>query len=153
MDDPALNETIDVSVQNVAINIDTTQSQSSADSIGAEWVEPLPMEVVFIDELALIKEEPQTDNIPDDILNNLISENATIDIDDDISMIVGFEGMPKPFAANKDEMIKREEDPFSGAIPYNLTVNELVIFDNMDLYLYAYNLIFFITSVFVFISG
>lgn len=120
--DTALNETIDLPVQIVPFNIDTVENQAIEDSNGAECIEPLPMEQVFINEDGFIKEEIQSDIIPDDILNTLISENAVIYIDDDISMTVGFEGMPKPFIANKDEMIKREEDPISNTIPYNLTV-------------------------------
>lgn len=81
------------------------------------------MEEVVINEFAAVKDDPGSDIIQDDVLNDLIAENATIQIDDDITMMIGFEGMPKPFTANSDEMIKRDEDPISHNMPYNLTVS------------------------------
>lgn len=97
--------------------VENTQHElSSEESRGL-----LPMEAVFINGCPAVKEE-RDEIVPDDILNDLIGENATTVIDDDISITIGFEGIPKPFAANCDNMIKREEDPISNNIPYNLTV-------------------------------
>lgn len=104
----------------VSIDINTSNIQHEL-SAGEDSDGPLPIEAIFIDEFPLIKDDP-SEIIPDDILDNLISENATVVIDEDISMTIGFNGVPKPFAANSEEMIKREDDPISGNIPFNLTV-------------------------------
>lgn len=144
---PASNESFGMSAQNESINDsalkdsdltdtitsngtvnDIVQNDTFDNSIGAECVEPLPMEEVIVAGIGFIKEETQPDVMPDEILHELISEEAVIHIDDEISMTIGFEGIPKPFFADSDEMIKREADPISNNIPYNLTVIVLFIY-------------------------
>lgn len=71
-----------------------------------------------------MKHEPELEIIPDPVLHDLIAENEKVFIDDDISIMVGFEGIPQPFAATEsDGIIKREEDPVSNNIPFDHTIN------------------------------
>lgn len=60
-------------------------------------------------------------------INELLDEPVEIycDNDDELTMIISKDGLPKPFAATEDDMIKRENDPISGNIAFNEEVNAL----------------------------
>lgn len=108
---------------NVAEITDVSGNHDNGNTMHMLEVEP----EVLIDINPVIKQEidPLQDYsvFPDDALAVLLAENETVEIDDDISMVIGFEGIPAPFVANVDNMIKREDDPISNNIPFNLTVS------------------------------
>lgn len=58
------------------------------------------------------------------------------DSDDDLTMIIPKNGIPKPLAATSDNVIKREDDLISGSIPFNTNVSvlnyEIVILQKKD---------------------
>lgn len=103
----------------------------------------LPVEPeVLIDINPAIKQEidPLQDYsvFPDDALADLLAENEIVEIDGDISMVIGFEGIPAPFDANVDNMIKREDDIISNNIPFNLTVSVFQCISELLLKFIAY---------------
>lgn len=55
-------------------------------------------------------------------INDNDTSTCTITYDDDVEMTYG--EMPKPLFSNERNVIKRENDPFSGDLPYNTNVSK-----------------------------
>ncbi|XP_055309118.1 uncharacterized protein LOC129573007 [Sitodiplosis mosellana] len=58
-----------------------------------------------------------------DEIDQLLEEPEEIVYEDDVVIMVGRHGLPKPMAATEDDMIKRENDQMTGNIPFNETGN------------------------------
>lgn len=75
----------------------------------------------------LVENHAENDIDIDELLENSQNELATnsqdetleeVKVDDDLSIIVGKSGIPKP-KGMRYKLVKREKDPFSGSIPYD----------------------------------
>lgn len=56
-------------------------------------------------------------------MNELLDEPQTIYLsDDDGEMVVPETGLPKPFGTTKENIVKRENDPITGNVPFNVEV-------------------------------
>lgn len=62
-----------------------------------------------------------------DEIDELLDEPEEIFCDEEVIMKIGPSGMPKPWAATVDELIKRENDKMTGNIAFNQTVNLIFI--------------------------
>lgn len=56
-------------------------------------------------------------------IDELLDEPEEFDYGDDLTMMVGPSGLPMPWASTEQKMIKRENDPMSGDIPFNEEVS------------------------------
>ncbi|XP_031630860.1 uncharacterized protein LOC116345565 [Contarinia nasturtii] len=54
-----------------------------------------------------------------DAINELLENTVENRIDDDVSIMIGAAGVPKPMFMTSDELVKRENDILSGNKPYN----------------------------------
>lgn len=85
-------------------------------------------EVHTIDPLAIIKVEVPLYEVHaanNDEINQILDEAEEIVCDDDVIMSIGKDGIPKPWAATDDKIIKRQNDPMSGDIAFNVTVSRI----------------------------
>lgn len=82
----------------------------------------------------------QTGNESD--IDELLEETEEIVHDSDVTIYVGQDGIPKPMSTTTDNLVKRENDPMSGAIPFD----EKVIFQIKCFYQINFNA--FVTFVF-----
>lgn len=58
-----------------------------------------------------------------DAIDELLDEPEEFVYGDDLTMLVGPSGLPMPWASTEQRMIKRENDPMSGDIPFNEEVS------------------------------
>lgn len=59
-------------------------------------------------------------------VNELLDEPETVYLsDDDGEMIIPETGLPKPFGTTQENIVKRENDPITGNVPFNVEVNIL----------------------------
>lgn len=59
-------------------------------------------------------------------LFNLLNSTVIEEIDDDLTMIYGTKGFGMPLHTTVEGLIKRENDPISGNIPFTQTVRILI---------------------------
>ncbi|XP_055308738.1 uncharacterized protein LOC129572728, partial [Sitodiplosis mosellana] len=59
----------------------------------------------------------RTENDSD--LDDILSEEKEVVLDEHVTMLVGPHGIPKPLATTTDDLLKRENDGMSGNIPFN----------------------------------
>lgn len=58
-------------------------------------------------------------------IDEILEEAEEIVCDDGVVMLIGKNGVPMPWAATDDKLIKREKDLMSGDIPFNCTVSRI----------------------------
>lgn len=59
-------------------------------------------------------------------LNDLLETAVIEEVDDEMTIIVGSKGFGAPFQTTAENLIKRENDPISGNVPYNNTVSNFI---------------------------
>lgn len=60
-------------------------------------------------------------------IEELLDEAEEIYCNEDIIMTIGQGGVPKPFFATAEDIIKRENDKMSGNIPFNWSVSLITV--------------------------
>lgn len=142
----SLNETVstshqgDINEMDVSVNEpETTNDNVSEEAVDFNSVLFNEDEHAVVDPLTPIKREVPLYEIcaaNNAEIDELLDEPTEFVFDDDVTIIIGKCGVPKPWAITSDTLIKRQNDAMSGNIAFNSTVSVIFVeFYKMKLFL------------------
>lgn len=103
-------------------NLISNEHEQSLPNLRAEEVPDVPHGAIKCEPVLLM--EPCSSNRKQ--LNDLLETAVIEEVDDDMTIIVGNKSFGAPFQTTAENLIKRENDPISGSVPYNNTVSSFI---------------------------